>query len=155
VEEILMKPFERTEKEQTELWGKIQGSAHIKTYLDGENLRQITENVIETVAKFANGFEAIAFRGVSGSLVAPAVAMALGKNLIVVRKSIKDSHADYLVEGHTKAQKYIIIDDIISSGKTIKAIRNNIKTKLNKESECIAIILFAYKVPRVIYEGDD
>ena len=46
--------------------------------------------------------DAIAFRGMSGALVGPMVALELGKEFIMVRKRNANSHSSYMVEGNTR-----------------------------------------------------
>jgi len=67
-------------------------------------------------------FDTIAFRGMSGALVAPIVARDLKKEIILVRKEKGDNHSGYTVEGHIGAKKYVILDDFISSGATVREI---------------------------------
>jgi orotate phosphoribosyltransferase len=72
-------------------------------------------------------FDAIAFSGMSGALVAPSVAMALRKPMILARKPTDDSHAGKgVVEGALDAETYIIIDDFMSSGDTIRRIHTSV-----------------------------
>ena len=76
-------------------------------------------------------FDAIAFRGMSGALIAPAVALKLDKTLLMVRKpragNEDDSHSYEHVEGDAAARRYVILDDFIATGRTIKAITEEIK----------------------------
>src|SRR6185437_651522 len=65
-------------------------------------------------------FDAIAFTGLSGALVAPIVADLLGKELIAVRKE-KTNHSSNQIEGYIAGKTYIILDDCRSSGKTIRS----------------------------------
>jgi hypothetical protein len=67
-------------------------------------------------------FDAIAFRGMSGALIGPVLADRLDKKLIMVRKPTDgESHSRMTVEGE-KADRYIIVDDFVSSGSTVRAI---------------------------------
>lgn len=83
--------------------------AAFNTYI-GEAIKILTPRTEE--------FDAVAFRGFSGSLVAPIIAYTLSKRMIIVRK--EPAHG-WAVEGHD-ATNYLIIDDFISSGKTIRTI---------------------------------
>jgi adenine/guanine phosphoribosyltransferase-like PRPP-binding protein len=71
--------------------------------------------------------DTIAVRGVSGMVMGAQLALKLNKNLCVVRK--KDgSHSDNDVESGMAFQgNYIILDDLIDTGATIKAILKKIK----------------------------
>lgn len=82
-------------------------------------------------------FDAIAFRGLSGALIAPTVAMRMGKTLIAVRKGEK-SHSSNMVEGDRAARRYVIIDDFIASGATVEAILDGVH-KWAPKAECIGV----------------
>jgi adenine/guanine phosphoribosyltransferase-like PRPP-binding protein len=150
-----MKPFDPSEEELDRMSTEIQSGGYLRTAIEGDNLSHIIKNVTAEAKTLYRGFDAIAFRGISGALVAPAVAANLKKNLIIVRKSTTDTVSDYLVEGHRRKQRYIIIDDMISSGDTIRAIKRNIKRSLNPQNEHIATILWKAKTPLVSYGGKD
>jgi orotate phosphoribosyltransferase len=71
-------------------------------------------------------FDAIAFRGMSGALIAPLLAHKLGKTLIMVRKRGVDCHSGHCVEGDRGARRWIIVDDFISSGHTVETIKEEV-----------------------------
>ena len=80
-----------------------------------------------------NPFDAIAFRGSSGAALAFPVANKLNVGLIHIRKN--KGHYGRCYEGVCGIESYIIIDDFICSGKTIKTIikhvvANNMDAKL-------------------------
>lgn len=116
-------------------------SVYLRRQLEGQELKKYIDYCVKVLRPRKKSFDAIAFRGVSGSLVAPSVAATLGKNLIIVRKSAKDNHSNILVEGHLKPQKYIIIDDFCDSGKTLKVIKMRAKS-LNEKNECVGVLLY-------------
>lgn len=70
--------------------------------------------------------EAVAFTGVSGSLLGPLVGAFLDLPLIVVRKAVKPlrerSHSEHEIEG-ALASRYLIVDDLTSSGATLRRVR--------------------------------
>lgn len=66
-------------------------------------------------------FDAIAFRGLSGALVAPSIAIMMNKHLLAVRKTGDTDHSKYRVEGYMGCP-YIIVDDLIESGETMETI---------------------------------
>jgi orotate phosphoribosyltransferase len=117
----------------------IIAADHLEDILDGKSLRL---RVKWTVAKLKHHkFDAIAFRGLSGALVAPAVAMRMNKSLIAVRKA-KTDHSPNMVEGDVTARRYVIVDDFVCSGTTIEHIVREIR-KVNKNAECIGMCAFA------------
>lgn len=85
-------------------------------------------------------FDAIAFRGTSGAAMAYPLSYLMNIPLICVRKSAEPSHGS-LVEGNTGINSYLILDDLISEGKTIRAIVKAIQ-KENFSAECVGILLY-------------
>lgn len=84
-------------------------------------------------------FDSIAFTGMSGASLAIIIAHSLNKELIMVRKPGCKSHSSCTVEGYAASKKYIIIDDVISTGYTAKRIQKKIHTVLPK-TKCIGIL---------------
>lgn len=66
------------------------------------------------------GFDAIAFRGSSGAAAAYPAAGRLGCGLIHVRKDM--GHSFMEVEGAYDVDSYVIVDDFISNGDTVRSI---------------------------------
>lgn len=90
--------------------------------------------------KLDQQFDSIAFRGISGALIAPVLAMRLNKNLIAVRKSTSGCHSCHTVEGYHGSKRYIIVDDFISSGETVESIISNIREFANEDSQCVGVL---------------
>ena len=82
----------------------------------------------------------IAFRGMSGAVVAPVLAYICDLGLIVVRKENDSSHSTRRVEGEL-AHDYIIVDDFISAGYTVDAIINAI-SKVS-EVRCLGVMTYS------------
>jgi hypothetical protein len=102
---------------------KVVHSQYLGFALDHVQLRDRVNKAVRLLRPHADKFEAIAIRGYSGSLVGPAVAMRLRKDLIIIRKPSDNSHSPYQVEG-VQAGSYLIVDDQIATGKTINAIKD-------------------------------
>lgn len=66
-------------------------------------------------------FDAVAVTGVSGISMGAIVAYEMNKSLVVVRKEKEESHSYYKIEGPLEAS-YVIVDDLVASGATIKRI---------------------------------
>ena len=109
-------------------------------FLTPAKLRKAVQKCVRVIRKRKLKFDAIAFRGLSGAVVAPMVALALKKTLIAVRKS--NSHG-IKVCGDLGAQSYLIIDDFISSGVTIRKIVTGIDRASLNEPTCVGVVLYA------------
>ena len=109
---------------------------HFRVALHPEKVREL----IPDVKRILKGvkFEAIAFRGNSGALIAPIVALHLKKTLIMVRKTTEGTHSYKMVEGDWAAKRYIIVDDCIDTGKTARVIQREIKTW--SSAECLGVL---------------
>ena len=112
-------------------------SQHMEKFLDMAELPIYVQYAIEALR--TKRFDSLAFRGLSGAIIAPPVAIALKKNLILVRKPEEETHSDYLVEGNSSSKKYIIIDDFVSSGKTARAIIEAIAT-FAPQAKCLGAL---------------
>ncbi len=90
-------------------------------------------------------FDSIAFCGMSGALFAPMLAKELNKDLILVRK-ISDingggksvNHSGHTVEGHAASLRYVIVDDQVSLGGTVRHIITQIK-EFAPDAVCVGI----------------
>lgn len=99
-------------------------SSYIGHVFNPQRLDEIIEGSLSVLRPKAHLFEAIAFRGLSGSLVAPIIAFHLKKSMIAVRK--EPSHSGYKAEG-SDCTGYLIVDDFASSGTTIWEIIKQIR----------------------------
>lgn len=137
----------------------VVSHGYMASTLDPVELKAKTDQAIEMLRPIAHTFDAIAFRGMSGAILAPIIAVALGKSLILVRKPNDGSHSQQnaswgptqftdshgntrkltnLVEGDVAARRYIIVDDFQSEGKTARAIRDEVR-KVNPEAVCLGV----------------
>ncbi len=94
-------------------------------------LQNAIENFVNTVSMAARQikksgikFDAIAVTGYSAATIGSAVAFALGKKIIVVRKESENRHSQNKVEGE-REQTYIFVDDFVSSGATLDRVIEN------------------------------
>src|SRR4051812_36903458 len=106
---------------------------YLKELIRTDELRASITNAVRCLKDVE--FDAIAFRGMSGALIAPALALEMDKTLIMVRKSTERSHTWLQVEGDAGARKYIIVDDLIDSGDTVHAIIDGVK-RFAPTAEC-------------------
>lgn len=113
-------------------------------YLD-ELDTEIASFKVEQSFKTLRGFscEAIAFTGMSGAIMAPMIAARLGVPLILVRKPFDNSHSGRRVEGAYDADTYLIVDDFISSGDTVRNIVQEILA-VNAKARCVGVYSYRY-----------
>jgi len=88
-------------------------------------------------------FDSIAFTGVSGAALAFPLALALDKTLLCVRKKKSESsHSPFEVEGNYSSECYVIVDDFISSGKTVMEIQRSIDSNVGDMAKPVAVYLY-------------
>ena len=102
----------------------IQGAAHTSRVLNHKYRNSVIIKAICSLRKIEESFDSIACCGVSGLMVVPQIAEILNKNIIVVRKDEK-RYSKFFIEGVTPS-RYVIVDDLICSGNTIKHIMDSI-----------------------------
>lgn len=105
-------------------------------------------------------FQAIAFRGASGAAMAYPISAQLNIPLIYVRKPREQSHGDNIEGTNREITKYIIVDDFIETGKTIKDIIKAIDDAADRYYDlhcpikCVGIVLYAEQDPDSEFHKD-
>jgi len=117
----------------------IQGAAHTSRILNHKYRNRIVMTTYSYLNKLNIEYDSIACCGTSGLMVVPQIAELLNKNIIVVRKK-KDGYSDFMVEG-AATNNYIIIDDLICSGGTVKHIIKNIRRETPR-SKCVGVYCY-------------
>jgi adenine/guanine phosphoribosyltransferase-like PRPP-binding protein len=137
---------------------KYEHTSYLENSIRVNRLRETVKHC--ALALKLHKFDAIAFRGLSGALVAPAVALAMNKEMIAVRKECEldksandKTHSDHKVEGFKASRRYIIIDDQICSGKTANSIVEAIK-HFAPRAKCVGLLEANY-VKRETYKWID
>lgn len=91
-------------------------------------------------------FDTLVFRGYSGAMVAPLLAHAYRKEMILIRKVGENCHSKRFFEGNLNCKKYIIIDDFIETGDTIRNIFMELENEFyendKKYPECVGIFCY-------------
>lgn len=111
--------FRRTEDGKV-----IQGASHTCKVLNHKVRNKIIIKAVCDLRKINNQFDTIACCGVSGLMVVPQIAELLNKHILIIRKNEK-CYSDFPMEG-VAPFRYIIIDDLVCSGNTIKHIKHTI-----------------------------
>jgi orotate phosphoribosyltransferase-like protein len=118
----------------------LQGCEHTTILLN----RKIKNKIIyQTTSDLKNNeiyFDSIVCCGISGLLVAPIVADNLKKNLVIIRKKNDKRYSPFQYEG-VVPQNYIIVDDLICSGETVKHIINTISEDC-PNAKCLGVYCF-------------
>jgi hypoxanthine phosphoribosyltransferase len=104
-------------------------SSYLGDCFDVEKLRGYARKIAKALRPHAANFDAIAFRGMSGALVAPIVGHIMKKQLLLIRKPYHEesAHTSRVVEGNIEVQSYVIVDDMMSSGNTVQTIADDIR----------------------------
>ena len=118
----------------------IQGASHTSRVLNHKYRNRVIIDAYTKLSKVDFWYDAIACSGTSGMLVVPQIAELLKKNIIVVRKRNEQCYSDFEIEGPSTKQ-YIIIDDLICSGDTIKHIIRSIREETPR-SKCMGIYTY-------------
>lgn len=135
---ILQQPIENIRK--TETGEYIQGSSHTCHVLNHKIRNKIIIKAVCDLRKIADQFDSIACCGVSGMLVVPQISELLNKHIVVVRKEGDKCYSEFRTEG-VAPFKYIILDDLVCSGKTVKRIKKVLKDEYHR-SHCVGIYCY-------------
>ena len=134
---ILNQPVEDVRKTSD---GKyILGASHTCHVLNHKIRNKIIIKAVCDLRKIADSFDSIACCGVSGLMVVPQIAELLNKHILIVRKDEK-RYSEFRTEG-VAPFRYVVVDDLICSGTTIKNITNNIKEEYSR-AKCIGVYCY-------------
>jgi len=116
-----------------------------ETMFNQHRLKQVSRNLATTLPGLMKqtGATAIAVRGKSGIALAFAMSAVSNTNIpiVVCRKPAERSHGSNF-EGpdlDSDGLKYLILDDFVSSGKTVKAVERAMR---NIGAECVGIAVY-------------
>ena len=112
-------------------------SSYLHCMLDKREFDRRVSTARDILSKYK--YDAIAFRGMSGALLAAPLAHMLDKTMIMVRKPKVDCHTSRAVEGDNAARRYIIVDDVICSGNTLRTIIRAVK-RFAPAAECVGYL---------------
>lgn len=128
----------------------IQGASHTCHVLNHKERNRIIIKAVCDLRKISDTFDSIACCGVSGLMVVPQIAELLNKHIIVVRKG-EQCYSEFRTEG-VAPFRYIILDDLICSGSTVKHIKNILKAEYPR-SMCQGV--YCYLPKETSYTPDD
>jgi adenine/guanine phosphoribosyltransferase-like PRPP-binding protein len=127
--------FRRTED------GKIiQGASHTCRVLNHKIRNKVIIKAVCDLRKISDEFDSIACCGVSGLIVVPQIAEILNKHIVVIRKPDEKRYSDFYIEG-VSPFRYVIVDDLICSGNTLKWIKQAIHED-NPKARCVGLYCY-------------
>lgn len=146
-------------------------SSYLSCIYHPQHFPQVVDATLKAARQVleTDSYDTIAFTGMSGAGLAFILSHALGIPLMCARKKDDSSHFTNFnnkttsrCEGHVSIGRYLIVDDCISSGDTMRYIIRSIKD-ICPNAECAAIILYATTSAHVnsfvpyykVYTGDD
>ena len=106
---------------------RVDSCGYLGEFLHAGKLKAIVNSTIATIRKSGIQFDTIAFTGVSGALVAPAVCMEFNVVPTVIRKNGEGNHSGRNFEGLRGEFRYIVVDDGIAEGRTLDRIITTIR----------------------------
>ena len=103
-------------------------SAQFRTgYFDGALTGGLGDIIERAKADLADvEFDTLVGTGFSGGVVIPSLALALGKHFVLIRKETDDSHHGQGRLLGTLGDRWIFVDDFISSGATRRRVAEKI-----------------------------
>lgn len=123
------------------------------TAFDHTRRAKAVHRITKTLARFPREV-GIVCTGLSGILIGVPAAEKTERQFAIVRKKGETSHACNEVEGY-KLAEYVIVDDFIDSGDTIRRIIDAMNKR--NESSCRAVLLYDYSnssnVSPIEYQG--
>lgn len=128
----------------------IQGASHTCHVLNHKERNKIIIKAVCDLRKIIDQFDSIVCCGVSGLMVVPQIAELLNKNILIVRKKDEKRYSDFRSEG-VAPFRYVVIDDLVCSGTTIKYINKVISEEYSR-ARCIGI--YCYLPNECAYHAD-
>jgi len=122
---------------------------HTRALFEPKRLNVVVEYLVDQIKRLG-GIEAIACCGFSGIIPASIVANRLGIDIIAIRKQSEESRANgdgdrcNTHPGRPVYKRWVIVDDLISSGRTMRWIIRQVKDhNITTRTMPTAIILHA------------
>lgn len=128
----------------------IQGASHTCAVLNHKSRNKAIIKAVCDLRKISNDFDSIVCCGISGILVVPQIAELLNKHIVIIRKQSERRYSEFLMEGVTP-NRYIIVDDLICSGDTVRYIKRTIKEECPR-ANCVGV--YCYMPQECAYVGE-
>ena len=110
-----------------------------------KRIARVSRNLLKLRKKL--WFDAIVFRGSSGASIAYAVSAITRIPIVYVRKNGEHNHGSKIEGTDNNVRKYIILDDFISGGNTVRTIAKAMRQHAGglwylDQPKCVGIALF-------------
>lgn len=146
---VFNNPIEDIRKTQD---GKIiQGASHTCYVLNHKIRNKVIIKAVCDLRKISETFDSIACCGTSGLMVVPQVAELLKKHIVIIRKKTDKCYSEFTIEG-VAPFRYIILDDLICSGDTVRHMQRSIRDE-HSRSQCVG--LYCYMPEECAYTANN
>lgn len=121
----------------------LRCSAHIDTILNFSYQNSTIKEILATIKRKNLKPDVLVCTGISGIVPTVLVGAKLKKKICIIRKK-KSEYSEYDIEGYIPEEndKYLIIDDQIYTGNTLKRILEKLEKEHLSNKNCIGIILY-------------
>jgi hypothetical protein len=128
---------------------------HTSQIFNAWEFQTLVDKIAERMVLLHNKhpFDAIAGSGNSGQPLLGALSYKTGIPIISVRKSKDSNHDSSLANGYLNARTYLIIDDLIDTGTTIKRIISSIRTEQQTQRTYGTVKCVGVPVAILLYTG--
>jgi orotate phosphoribosyltransferase len=107
------------------------------------SLPEVVEEAAEVLKRV--DFDTLVGTGFSGGIVVPTLALAMGKKFVLVRKDTDDSHHGRGQLLGELGERWVFVDDFVSSGRTRTRVMEKIKeTAQNWEIDTTMVGQYMY-----------
>lgn len=122
----------------------MNNSTYLAHVFEPEILKKTSELARKQIRKFQKKypFDTLVFTGVSGMSLGFILSRDLGIPVLLIRKSGERSHANGIIEGYCTGKSYLIVDDFVDTGSTIRRIVRRMN-KIDGGPKCAGIFLHA------------
>lgn len=115
------------------------GSNHTVQFLKPERLAVYVKAATKVLKSLPDEYDTLVFSGISGAIIGPVVAMKVKKETILVRKEKDVRRSPYDVAGYKHCKNYIIIDDFIDYGNTVRRIQKQMYA-YEPNAKCVGVL---------------
>lgn len=99
-----------------------------RTYYMDDALFNLEEVISKAEKALADvDFDTLVGTGFSGGIVIPSLALKMGKKFVLVRKDDDDSHHGRGRLVGALGEKWIFVDDFVSSGRTLERVKSKVR----------------------------